>query len=135
MRLKINLQILVALMLLNLTSLAVAKEYIIYSIVQEVPMGDEGEKIKKNFYVNLGSGQGLKQGTVLDVFRAQSRVDPYNGNKRHLYNVKIGQLKIIHSEENSAIAKLDVITTGDDTPLFEQKHFMIGDQVKINIGN
>lgn len=110
-----------------------AKDYIIFSIVQDVPMGYPDEKVKKNFYVNIGIDQGVQVGNTLDVFRNLSRIDPYNTNKRHTYKVKIGELEIIHSNKNAAIANIKTYLQGEKVPLFENKSFMIGDNVSIKL--
>jgi hypothetical protein len=54
------------------TSLAIAKDFVIYSIAQDIPMGNKDEVIRKNFYVDMGSSQGVKKGSVLEVYRVVS---------------------------------------------------------------
>ena len=114
--------------------MSVAKEYIIFSIVQDIPMGQEGEVIKKNYYINIGQQQGVKEGTLLDVYRVISRADPYSSKQRYNYKVKIGKLKVLHSEDTAAIGVLKEIKTGEDAPLYEIDNFMIGDLVSVNFG-
>lgn len=117
------------------TSMSFARDYIIFSIVQEFPMGAPGEQLKKNYYVNLGRGQGVGEGTTLNVYRQISRNDPFETKKRYSYNVKIGELKVLHAEESSAIASLKDIKLSDVDPLFEIKNFMIGDKVSVTVSN
>jgi len=127
---KIILQVLF-LSLLN--TYATAKEFQIYSIVQDIPMGEENEIIKKNFYVNIGKNQGISSDTVLDVYRSISRLDPYETKKRFNYKVKIGELRVIHSEESVSIANLKELNNSNDAPLFEISNLMIGDKVKVKV--
>ena len=134
MKLKVNLQFLTVLIFLFTASMSVAKEYIIFSIVQDIPMGTEGEVVKKNYYVNIGGQQGVKEGSILDVYRTISRVDPYSSKQRYNYKIKIGQLKVLHSEDTAAIGILKQIKTGEDAPLYEIDNFMIGDLVSVNTG-
>lgn len=108
-------------------------EYIIFSVAQDVPMGEPGEVVKKNYYVNIGSKQGVEKGTVLEVMREISRQDPYESKKRFNFDVEIGQLKVIHTEENSAIAILQQINTGKESPLYEIDNFMVGDRVQVDV--
>lgn len=117
------------------TSMSFAKDYIIFSIVQEFPMGAPGEQLKKNYYVNLGKVQGVEEGTTLNVYRQISRNDPFETKKRYSYNVKIGELKILHAEENAAIASIKDIKLTEVDPLFEIKNFMIGDKVSVTVSN
>ena len=112
---------------------AEAKDYIIYSIAQEIPMGEKAEVIKKNYYVNMGSKQGLKNGTVLNVYRNISRLDPYESKKRYSYRVKIGELEVLHSEGQAAITSLVDLDKRSKSPLFDIDGLMIGDTVEVKI--
>jgi len=128
-----HLQIAMCILFIFTASAGFARDYIIYSIVQDIPMGEENEVIKKNYYVNIGSGQGVEPGNVLDVFRSMSRQDPYESKTRYNYTVKIGQLLVLHSEENMAIGKIQSLENSEDTPLFEINNLMVGDTVNVNV--
>jgi hypothetical protein len=80
----------------------------------------------------MGTGQGVKKDTVLDVFRIISIQNPYDNKKRVNYKVKIGELKVIHSSDEASIAMVKEYTT-EDAPVFDLSHFMIGDHVAINV--
>ncbi len=110
-----------------------AKSYVIFSVSQDLPMGLEDEVIRKNFYVNLGSGQGVKKDSVLDVFRIVSIQNPYDNRKRVNYKVKIGELKVLHSSDEASIATVKQYEKMDETPIFELHQFMVGDHVSINV--
>lgn len=96
-------------------------------------MGFENEIIKKNFYVNLGQDQGIKNGDILNVYRIISRLDPYASKKRYNHKVKIGELKIVHSENNSSISEFSSLTPKEKTPYLEIGKFMVGDRVGVRI--
>lgn len=113
--------------------MAISKDYIIFSILQDFSMGIEKEVLKKNYYINIGSKQGVFKDTELDVFRLISLLDPYQGKSRYNYKVKIGTLKVLHSEDDIAIAALESIRTEKDDPYFELNGFMVGDSVKVSI--
>lgn len=110
-----------------------ARDYIIYSIGQNIPMGQINEKIKKNYYVNIGKSQGIKSGTILDVYRNISKLDPYKNKKRYNYLVPIGQLKVVHPGDYASITQLKSIRSTENSPLFEFNSLMIGDKVNIHI--
>lgn len=110
-----------------------AKSYVIFSLTQDLPMGHEGEVIRKNYYINMGGGQGVKKDSVLDVFRVVSVQNPYDNKRRVNYKVKIGELKVVHSSEEAAIAVVNNYEKGKETPIFELPQFMIGDHVAINV--
>ena len=116
-------------------SMAIAKDYIIFSIVQEFPMGVADEVLKKNYYVNLGKEQGVSSGTTLDVYRQISRNDPYETKKRYDYSVKIGEMTILHAEDNASIGLIKSIRLAETDPLFDIKNFMIGDKVSVSVSN
>jgi hypothetical protein len=115
-----------------LSSTALARSYVIFSLTQDLPMGLENEVIRKNYYVNMGSGQGVKKDSILDVFRIISIQNPYDNKKRVNYKVKIGELKILHSSPEASIATVNKYEK-EDTPIFELNQFMIGDHVSINV--
>ncbi len=110
-----------------------ARSYVIFSLTQDLPMGHEGEVVRKNYYVNMGSGQGVKKDSVLDVFRIISIQNPYDNKKRVNYKVKIGELKVVHSSDEAAIAMVNNYEKEDNTPIFELNQFMVGDHVSINV--
>lgn len=131
---KVHLQTVLFLVFTFTASMGFARDYIIYSIAQDIPMGHENEVIQKNYYVNMGTKQGLESGTVLDVFRVISRLDPYETKKRYNYKVKIGELEVIHTEENSAITNLKSVNDSSKKGLFfDVQGLMIGDHIGVKV--
>lgn len=114
-------------------SMAIAKDYIIYSIGHDLPMGTAEQKVRKNFYVNMGANQGLESGSVLSIYRQLSQLDPYATKKRYDYKVKIGELKVIHAEEDAAIGMLQSFNSGGETPIIDIEAPMIGDQISVKV--
>lgn len=108
----------------------VAKSYLIYSVAQDLPMGVDEQVLKKNFYVNMGSNQGVKKGTLLDVFRIISVLDPYDNRKRINYRVKIGELKVLHANQEAAIT-ISHKTLTEDLPVLDLDSFIVGDHVAV----
>jgi hypothetical protein len=93
-------------------------------------MGVDEQVIKKNFYVNMGSNQGVKKGTLLDVFRIISVLDPYDNRKRINYRVKIGELKVLHANQEAAIT-ISHKTVTEDLPVLDLDSFIVGDHVAV----
>jgi hypothetical protein len=110
-----------------------ARSYVIFSLSQDLSMGHDKEVIRKNYYVNMGAGQGVKKNSVLDVFRIISVQNPYDNKKRFNYKVKIGELKVIHTSDEGSIAMVNEYEKEDNTPIFELPQFMVGDHVSINV--
>ncbi len=128
-----NLQIIMGLIFMFTASMGFARDFIIFSIVQDLPMGYEQEVINKNFYVNIGSQQGVTEGTTLDVFRTISRRDPYKRKSRYKYKIKIGELEVLHSEKDTAIATLKALNAGKDLKVYDVGSFMVGDKVNVKV--
>ena len=114
-------------------SMAIAKDYVIYSISQDIPMGVEKEVLRKNFFIDMGKNQGVSKGSVLDVFRVISVLDPYESKKRFNHKIKIGEVKILHTEESSSIGIVNKIENPEETPVFEIGKLMIGDVVTAHV--
>lgn len=114
-------------------SMAIAKDYVIYSINQDIPMGHEKEVLRKNYYIDMGKNQGVKKGSVLDVYRVVSVLDPYESKKRFNHKIKIGEVKVLHAEDSSSIGILNKIESEEETPVFEIGKLMIGDIVSAHV--
>lgn len=126
------MNLLVMILTFVLSSSAFARSYVIFSMAQDLPMGFDNEVVRKNYYINMGSGQGVKKDSILDVFRIISVQNPYDNKKRVNYKVKIGELKVLHSSNEAAIAMVNEYEK-EDVPIFELNQFMIGDHVSINV--
>lgn len=108
-----------------------ARDFVIFSMAQDLSMGYDNEVIRKNYYVNLGKGQGVNKDSVLDVHRIISVQNPYDNKKRVNYKVKIGELKVVHSSDEASIAMVHKYVEEDT--IFELPTFMIGDHVSISV--
>ena len=133
MRITPSLSTSIILLFVFTATMSLARDYVVFSIAQDLPMDNEETKIKKNYYINMGSQQGIQKGSLLDVYRVISRLDPYENKKRYNFKVKIGEIKVLHTEENSSIATLNRINISDEDPLFEVENIMIGDHVDVKI--
>jgi hypothetical protein len=109
-----------------------AADYVVYSVYKELDLGNPGEVPQKDFYVNAGTAQGLHPGTPLKVFR---RVSTYDLMSEKLYrdvSFPIARLKVIHSEANASIARLDKMLPDAQTPAYSPRAVMVGDLVEIS---
>lgn len=121
-------------LVLNFSTAYSASTFFIFSISKDLPMGIEGEIIRKNYYVNIGETQGVRENSLLNVYRQISVPNPYNNKKLVNYKVKIGQLKVLHTSRDGSIAIEKSHHFGhSDSPVIELRHFMIGDQVSVAI--
>lgn|GEM_PF-1543441 len=102
----------------------------VYNIIRGIDLGNEGETPHRDFYVNLGAAQGVREGDALEVLR---RVPSYDATNQKLYRditFPIARLRVIHSEPNAAIARLDKMLDGAKVPVIEPSSVMIGDLVR-----
>ena len=110
-----------------------ARDHLIYSVVEDLPMGEENEVLRRNYYINIGENQGVTPGTVLSVYRIISKSNPYDNKKRINYKIPIGQLEVVHSEDEAAVATLKKLHLTAQDPIFEINSFMIGDHVNVHV--
>ena len=114
-------------------SVAIAKDYVIYSIAQDFPMGNKDEVLKKNYYIDMGKNQGVSKGSTLDVYRVVSVLDPYENKKRFNHKIKVGEIKVLHVEESSSIGVLAKADKEEEVPVLDVNGLMIGDVVSAHI--
>lgn len=124
---------LLILSLFLMTSMTIAKDFIIFNVSQDIPMGEKDETIKKNYFMNIGSNQGVKKGTLIDVYRRVSKLDPYENKKRYNFKVKVGEIKILHTEQNASIGMIKEFFSDTNYPVVDVYDFMIGDVVKVHV--
>ena len=105
----------------------------IYSLAQDIPMGD-GSIPQKNYYVNIGLQQGVKVGTELKVYRLLNRTNPYSTEKNVTFKVEVGELRVVHAEEENAIAEVSKLKN-DSKVFIEIPSLNIGDHVGVKTSN
>ena len=114
-----------------------AQDYVIYSIAQEVPMGFENEKKIKNFYVNIGTEQGLRPGVRLNAYRNVVKMDTVESKKRYQHKVRVATLEVVHSEVNSSITVSTSTTNSrekqSESFALDIEEPMVGDTVVVKL--
>jgi hypothetical protein len=108
-----------------------AAEYVVYSTFRAIDMGGSAEPPPKDYYVNMGKAQGVREGTILEVFR---RTPTYDLLTEKLYKdvtFPIARLRVIHAENAAAIARLDKPLPAANTPSAAPVTPMMGDLVQI----
>lgn len=115
-----------------LSTTALSADAIVYSIYRGVDLGNPGEAPLKDFYVNVGSSQGVREGSVLEVLR---KVPTYDLLTEKLYKdviFPIARIRVIHVEQSAAVARLERMLPTDRTPSITPRAIMIGDFVRMN---
>ncbi len=120
---------------------AKAAEAVVYSVYQGVDLGEppvipESSEAKpppapkKDYFINVGSSQGIKPGTVLEVSRKMPTYDLLGEKLYKEIVFPIGSIKVIHVEQGVAIARLEKMLPSDKTPAFSPRAIMVGDLVR-----
>ena len=115
--------------LLAPTKICQAEDFRVYSIYKALDLGIAGETPQKDYYVNMGTAQGLRVGSVLEV---QRKTPTYDLSNQKLYkdvSFPIARLKVIHAESNASIARLEKMLPADKTPVISPNAVMVGDFV------
>src|SRR4051812_34973627 len=100
-----------------------AADYVVYEVYKELDLGFPGENPQKDFYVNMGTTQGVRPGTALKVYR---RISTYDLMSEKLYrdvSFPIARLKVFHAESNAAIARLEKMIP--EAPAFSPHAVMV----------
>jgi hypothetical protein len=122
-------------LLMTLCSFSTAKvqaaEFVVYSVFRALDFGNPGEDPQKDYYINMGSANGVQVGSILDVSR---RVPTYDMLNEKLYKdvqIPIARLKVIHVENNASVARLEKLSPTDTTPVVAYRAVMVGDAVEM----
>ncbi len=109
---------------------SLSSEFVVYSVFKNLDLGMGGEKPQKDFYVNMGSQNGLREGSQLEVLR---KVSSYDLRTEKLYKdmiFPIAQMKVIHVENNAAICRLEKMLPAEKVPALSPRMVMVGDVVR-----
>ncbi len=120
-----------ALTTLTLPVPAGSAEFVVYSVYKAIDLGNPGETPQKDFYVNMGSANGLHNGSSLEVIRKVATYDLLSEKLYKDISFPIARLKVIHVEQNAAVARLEQILPAEKTPAVAHRAVMVGDTVQI----
>ena len=101
----------------------------IYSMYQNLDMGDPKVPRHKDYYVTLGSGDGLKKDSHLTVVRKIASSDAMTQKFYQDLVFPIATLRVIHVQKKVAIARLIEMIPLKDSPVISPYALMVGDHV------
>jgi hypothetical protein len=110
---------------------AESAEFVVYSVYKAIDLGNPGEVPQKDFYVNMGSANGLHDGSTLEVIRKVATYDLLSEKLYKDISFPIARLKVIHVEPNASVARLEQLLPADKTPAIANRAVMVGDAVQI----
>ncbi len=109
---------------------AAERDYVVYSTYRGVDLGGAGENSPRDYYVNMGSENGIRPGSVLEVWR---KVPTYDLSSQKLYkdlSFPVARVKVIHVESNAAVARLETFYPPEKSPAVLPRAIMVGDMVR-----
>lgn len=110
---------------------ALSMEPVVYSVYQAVPLGMDGETSRKDFYLNIGTTQGVRVGSEVEVIRKVASYDLLGKKLYKEITFPIGILRVIHVEAQVSIARLDKMNPVEATPIQSPHAVMVGDYVRL----
>ena len=110
---------------------AQSKEITVFDIRRPVSLENNVE-LPKDFFINAGLEAGLKVGMVITVNRRQTLYDPYQGKSPGELIVPVGQLRVIHAQDNLSVARLVEIMGREELPTLEFDAVMVGDRLDMS---
>lgn len=102
----------------------------VFGIRTDFPMTD-GQETFRDVYVNMGTDQGIKIGSILEASRVVTTVDEINQRTGRNISFPIAKLKVIHAEGDVAVARVLEMTKPELTPNGTFTNVMVGDQVDV----
>ena len=111
-----------------LCSRAQARDATVFDVRRPIAM-ENAEVPPKDYYINAGTKDGLKKGMVVTVTRRMNLYDQYQNKSLSDLVVTIGVLKVIHIQEDVAVARLEEIKGRDTLPTVEFDAIMVGDRI------
>ncbi len=112
-------------------TVARATEFSVYEVFRAVDLGESDRPPPKEFFVNMGAIQGVRKGSVLDVYRKISSFDNLAEKHGGEHMVPVGRIKVIHADERTAIARMERFVSLEQEPALLPQSVMIGDLVRL----
>lgn len=95
--------------------------------VDWVPQDEGSEKgPMRDYYINGGEADGIKNSMIFDVFRRKSVPDAKTGETREI-SIPVGGIQVIRLSQNVAATRIISLTTPAEAPLLEYRTVLVGD--------
>jgi hypothetical protein len=109
---------------------ALAGDYKVFGVRTDFPMADD-QPSYRDVYVSMGTNQGIKEGSELDVYRVVSTIDEINQKTGRNISFKIARVKVIHAESDLAVTRVMKFLSPESTPIGTYTNVMVGDEVEV----
>ena len=116
--------------LLGLAHEALGVSGSIVQVTRQLKMLNDEDLPPKNFFLDIGSRDGVRQGEVYEVTRLIPVLNSAVGAPHSLMTISLGELEILQVGEGTSLARVKDTVDAYELPAMESSTFMIGDQVR-----
>jgi len=102
----------------------------VIEVRRNIPLAEK-DPVYRDYYINGGSNQGLKNHLVVNVSRKVALKDPSGTQTFGELNVPVAQLRIVQVGEKISVARLYKEIPRDDIAMLEQTGVLIGDLIEM----
>lgn len=106
-----------------------AADMSVYEVKRNITLADE-DPVYKDFYINAGSGSGLKKNLVVTVKRRLLSKDTAGKTVGEI-ETQVGQLKIIHVDTKVSVGREFKLIPRDEEVMLDQVGIMVGDSIDL----
>lgn len=92
---------------ISISKIAWAGEYQIFGIKKDFPMTNDGSDSRRDYYVSIGTKQGIKAGTFLDVIRPIQTFNSLENKPGPEIKSIIAKLKVLSADYENCIARIE----------------------------
>lgn len=110
--------------------LAAAEDIFVIDSRRNIPLADN-EPVYKDYYLNAGTGSGLKKDLVVTVVRKVVIRDAAGAANVGEMDVPVAQLKVLAVFGKVSVARDYKTLSRDDHPMLEQTGVMSGDRIEL----
>jgi hypothetical protein len=110
------------------TAQAHPSDFIVFDVRKTLPLHD-GETVYRDYYVNIGTEIGVKDGSILAVYRRIPVVDVYRNKAQGDLIVPVGHLRVIHTQKSMSVCRLASRANESQVPVVDYEAVMMGDRV------
>lgn len=106
----------------------------IIQVQRKIRMSESEPVPPKEYFIDLGSRDGVQVGDQMQVFRQLPVVNGQSGGPWHILRVKIGEMRVAFVGETSSLAREVEGRDLASLPPLEYQTFMLGDEVQRTMG-
>ncbi|MFZ9595427.1 MAG: hypothetical protein ACO3A2_05050 [Bdellovibrionia bacterium] len=103
----------------------------VYSVSQALGLGGSAEPPAKDYYLTLGTSQGVRRGSRLRVFRHVATFDLFKDQMDRAVTFPIAVIRVVHVESETSVARLEAFLSPDDHVSISPQAIMVGDLVRL----